>query len=374
MFRIEEVTTKKQRKQFVDFVVELYKGCPQYVPQLRGDEMRLATPKENPAFEKAHAKYFLVYDEADCVVGRMCAMVQFGYNEKVNKKYLRFTRMDFIDDKKVSKLLYDKMVELAKAEGMEYIHGPLGFSDFDQEGLVVEGYDTTPTASNVYHYEYYKKHLEELGFEKEVDWLEFKIAIPTEVDEKYFNISKIISEKYHLKEAAIGTKSQIIKNYGVQLFELLDRCYGDLHGFVPVDDKTRDNLIDAFAMAADPRFMSIICNEEGKMIGLGLCLSSLSEALKKNKGRLFPFGFVPVLQAIKNPKILELAFIAIDEEYRNKGVNAMIMAKIIPACIENKIVYAESNCQLEDNVKIRAFFKNFDMENHRRRRCYVKKI
>lgn len=374
MFRIEEVTNNKQRKQFVNFVVDLYKECPYFAPLFYGDELKMTKPSENPAFEKAHARFFLAYDEADCVVGRVCVMVQFEYNEKVKTKYLRFTRMDFIDDMKVSKLLYDKMVEIAKEEGMEYIHGPLGFSDFDQEGLMISGFDTCPTASNAYQYEYYKKHFEALGFGKETDWFEYQIAIPKEVDEKYITLSKLVAEKYHLTEVSYGKTSKIVKNYGKEIFELLDRCYGDLHGFVSVEDKTRDNLIDAFALAVDTRFTSIIMNEQGKMIGLGLCLSSLFEALQKCNGHLFPFGFVHVIKAIKNPKVLELAFLAIDEEYRNKGVNAMIMAKIIPACIENNIVYAESNLQLEDNAKIHAVFKNFEMKNHRNRRCMVKKI
>lgn len=372
MFTIEEIKNKKQMKAFVDFANDLYKGVPQYVPPIYGDEVGLINPKKNPSILNCKARFWVCKDDKGEIVGRIGGILQPAYNENEGRKTIRFTRFDVIDNIEITKLLFNEIYKFAKEEGMEQIHGPLGFNDFEREGLVVEGFQYIVTSQNEYNFEYYKTHLEKLGFIKEADWLEYRILVPDGPDERYERISEVVMKRYNLHEATEGLNTaKVVNKYIDQIFDLLNDCYGKLHGYVPITEEVQKQLATSFKLAINKDFISLVCDENDNLVALGVALSSLSFSLQKCGGKLFPIGFIPMLKTLKKPKVLELAFIAVKEEYRKLGVNAVVMNKILKSAVKNNIPYAESNCVLENNLPMQAVWAKWDKVNHRRRRCYL---
>lgn len=372
MFSIEEVLTKKQMKAFVDFANDLYKKVPQYVPPIYSDEVNLIDPMKNPSLKNCTARFWLCKDEKGQIVGRIGAILQPTYNEKVNQKYIRFTRFDVIDNIEITKLLFNEVYKFAKEEGMDKVHGPLGFNDFEREGLVVDGFEYIVTSQNEYNFEYYKTHLEKLGYAKEADWLEYRILVPDGPDEHYERVSNLVMKRYNLHEGTKGlTTAQVVNRYADKIFALLNDCYGKLHGYVPITKEVEHQLAASFKLAINKDYISLVCDKDDNLIALGVALSSISYPLQKCGGKLFPFGFIPMLRTLHHPKVLELAFIAVDEKYRQKGVNAVVMNQILKNAVKHHIPYAESNCILEYNYSMQAVWTKWDHVNHRRRRCYV---
>ena len=372
---IKKVSSKKELKTFIRFNYELYKGNPYSVPDLYDDMLGTFSPKKNPAFEFCEADYFLAYDN-NKVVGRVAAIINHRANETWNKKEVRFGWIDFIDDEEVSKALLDAVAQWGKERGMEAMVGPLGFTDMDAEGMLIEGYDQLGTMSTIYNYPYYPQHMEKLGFEKEIDWVEFKMKVPDVIPEKFVRISEIILQKYKLKIKKLKRKEIKEKNYGQRIFDLINEAYAPLYGYSKMTQGQINQYIKMYLPLIDLRMVSIIEDEAGNLIAAGISMPSLSVALQKAKGKMLPFGWYHLLKAlfIKKPKILDLLLVGVKPEYQSKGVNALLFYDLIPVYQQMGFEYGESNPELEDNKKVQSQWSVLNPEQHKRRRAYKKML
>lgn len=373
MINIIEVQTKKQQKQFVDFPTKLYKNCPQYVHPLRVDELNLFNSK-NASYDDCEAKYFLAEKDGE-VVGRLAIIIQKLYNQKVGEKRARFSRFDCINDQEVATALFGAGEKWAKSEGMEIIHGPLGFNDLDREGLLIEGFEHLATFEEQYNFDYYPKLIENYGFEKEKDWLEFKIFPPKEIDPRVARLSEAILKRYKLKLADTTiSKNKFINRYKEGIFEVLDLAYGSLHGVVPFTPKLRDQIISQFKLFIKLKYIVVIVDENDKVVAFGFAIPSISKAVQSCEGRLTPSGILKIVKAANNAKIVDFGLVGVRPEYQGKGLTATILKHIMTVMLQDNVQYCETNLNLEDNLKIQQTWKNFEHEQHKRRRCYAKKI
>ncbi|HJD11256.1 N-acetyltransferase [Bacteroides gallinaceum] len=372
---IKKVSSKKELKTFIRFNYELYKGNPYSVPDLYDDMLNTFNPKKNAAFEFCEADYFLAYKN-DRVVGRVAAIINHRANDTWQKKEVRFGWIDFIDDEEVSEALLDTVAQWGKERGMKSIVGPLGFTDMDAEGMLIDGFDQLGTMSTIYNYPYYQKHMEKLGFEKDADWVEFKMKVPEAIPEKFVRISEIILQKYKLKIKKLKRKEIKEKNYGQRIFDLINEAYAPLYGYSKMTQGQIDQYIKMYLPLIDLRMVSIIEDEEGNLIAAGISMPSLSEALQKAKGKMLPFGWYHLLKAlfIKKPKILDLLLVGVKPEYQSKGVNALLFYDLIPVYQQLGFEYGESNPELEDNKKVQSQWSVFNPEQHKRRRAYRKML
>ncbi|MDR2727538.1 MAG: N-acetyltransferase [Chitinispirillales bacterium] len=371
---IKEVTTKKELKRFVKFNLELYKHCPYHVPGLIVDEMMTLSREKNPAFEIAEAVYFLAY-KGDKIVGRIAGIINHRNNETYNKKNARFGFVDFIDDAEVVDKLFGAVENWAKVKGMEVIHGPLGFTDLDHEGMLIEGFERLGTMAALYNFAYYPVHLERMGYTKDLDWKEFLIHIPDKVPDKHTRIGVIVREKYGLKTIKFKKRKEIWP-YAQRIFDTLNKAYAHLYGFTQLTPKQIDYYVKMYIPMLRLDMITVIVREEDDaVVGFGISLPSLSRALQKAKGSLFPFGFVHLLKALySKPKVVDLYLVGVLPEYLNKGVNALIFTDLIPVYNKVGAVYAESNPELETNNAIQAQWDYFKREHHKTRRAFSKKL
>ncbi len=373
MINIIEVKTAKQRKLFVDFPTKLYKGVKQYVHPLRSSELELFNPKKNVSFEDCEAVYFLAYKDGE-LVGRIAGIIQRLYNKKVNEKRVRFTRFDAINDKEVAKALFDSVESWAKQKGMNIVHGPMGFNDLDREGMLIEGFDEIATFEEAYNFDYYKDLMEYCGYEKEIDWIEFNLTIPKEIDPKINAVADAVMKKYNLKNAEKNSKSAFIRRYQKDIFHLLDEAYGPLYGVVPYTDKVRKQVIDQFRLFISLDFMSLIVDENDEVVAFGFAIPSLSEVINKYEGRLNLKSIFPLLNAIRHPTMLDLALIAVKPKWQARGVPALIMREMLASFIRRGIKTCETNLNLENNVNIIQLWKHFEHREHKRRRSWIKHL
>lgn len=371
---IKEVTTKKELKQFVKFNIDLYSGNPYHVPGIISEEMTTLNRAKNPAFEVCEAAYFLAYKDGK-IAGRIAAIINRTSNETWSQKYGRFGFVDFIDDREVADALFGAAEAWVKARGMEAIQGPMGFTDLDHEGMLIEGFDQPGTMATIYNYPYYPEHLERLGYVKDQDWKEFKIYIPDGIPEKHQRISQIVMKKYGLKIRKFKSRKEVWP-YARQIFETLNEAYRPLYGFAELTSKQIDYYINMYIPLIRLDLVTVILREEDdKVVGFGISLPSLTRAMQKAKGKLFPFGFVHMLKGLKGkPHIIDLYLIGILPEYQNKGVNALLFNDLIPVYKQLGVEYAESNPELETNNAVQAQWEYFRREHHKTRRAYIKKI
>ena len=371
---IKKVTTSKELKTFIRFNYEMYKENPYSVPDLYDDMLNTFSRDKNAAFEFCEADYFLAYKD-NKLVGRVAAIMNNRANETWNKKEVRFGWIDFIDDAEVSDALLKTVEAWGKERGATEIVGPLGFTDFDAEGMLVEGFDQLSTMSTIYNYPYYPEHMAKHGYEKDADWVEFKIYIPDAIPDKHKRISEIIMRKYGLK--IVKCTSKDIKKYGQAIFDLMNEAYSQLYGYSALSPKQIKQYIKMFLPILDLRMVTLVVDSEDQVIAAGISMPSLSEALQKAKGRLLPFGWYHLLKVIflkKYPKVLDLLLVAVKPEYQNKGVNALLFYDLIPVYQKIGFEYAESNPELELNDKVQAQWEYFKTEQHKRRRCFKKNI
>ncbi|MEN9917879.1 MAG: hypothetical protein RL662_315 [Bacteroidota bacterium] len=372
---IVEANDKSSIKEFIKFAIKLYKGNPYYVPQLIMDEMNTIDPAKNPAFDFCEQQLFLAYKD-DKIVGRIAAIINHKSNDIWKQKQARFGFVDFIDDNAVVDLLFNAAEDWAKRKGMEAIHGPMGYTDLDHEGLLVSGYDRISTMATTYSYPYYKDQIERMGYTKDVDWHEYYIPVPVAVPERHQRIANIVAEKYGLKLLKFKNLKQITP-YISKLFSLLNQAYSPLYGFVPLTQKQIDTYVKMYVPLLRWDIVSIIIKEStDEVVGFGIGVPSLSIALQKAKGKLFPTGWYHLLKALKskNNKVLDLLLIGIAPEYQGKGVNAMIFTDYISSAYKNGFRFAESNPELEQNNKVASLWDGFNAEHHKTRRAYIKKI
>lgn len=372
---IKKVSTKKELHDFIRFNYEFYKDNKYSVPDLYDDMMNTFNKEKNAAFEFCEADYFLAYREGK-LVGRVAAIINNKANEIWKKKEVRFGWIDFIDDPEVSSTLLETVEQWGKERGMEHIQGPLGFTDFDAEGMLVEGFDQLSTITSIYNYPYYPQHLEQLGYKKDADWVEYKIYIPDAIPEKHQRISDIVQKKYELKVKKFTKGKKLVAEYGQAIFRLMNEAYSPLYGYSPLSEKQIDMYIKMFLPLVDLRMISLIVDKDEQLVGVGISIPSLSVAMQKAKGKIFPFGWYHLGKAlfVKRPEVLDLLLVAIKPEYQNKGVNALLFSDLIPVYQKMGFKCAESNPELELNGKVQAQWGYFKTEQHKRRRAFVKEI
>lgn len=374
MIEIVEVKTDKQKKQFVDFPTKLYASNPYYVPPLRMDELALFEPSKNVSFDECEIVFYLAMKDGQ-VAGRICGIVQKVYNEKTHSKRVRFTRFDCIEDIEVAKALLNAVETWAKDKGMTIVHGPLGFNDLDREGLLVEGFDKLATFEENYNYPYYKDFLEKLGYEKEIDYLSFRIKLPQEVDPRIKRIGDMAMKKYNLHIATAKNKKEYLEKYKDGIFDLLDETYGDLYGVIPYNDKLKKQIIDQFNLIINLKFLITILDSNDRVIAFGFALPSLANAVRKSKGKILPLGLFRILHAKNHSSLADFGLVGVRKDYQGKGITAIILDYIIRGAKEVGVTEIETNHSLEDNHKILQTWKNFDdVTQHKRFRCFLKDL
>jgi hypothetical protein len=366
---------KSDKKAFVKFPINLYKDCPYYVPPLILDELQTLNHKKNPAFDFCEMQLFLAYRD-NKIVGRIAAIINHNANKIWNQKYGRFGFVDFIDDNEVVDALFAAAEKWMKDKGLDTIIGPMGFTDLDHEGLLIKGYDRVSTMSTTYSYPYYKDQIERMGFEKDADWHEFYIAVPKETPERHRRIANIVTQKFKLKVLKFSSLKQITP-YVSKLFRLLNLAYEPLYGFSPLTDKQIDYYVKMYVPLIRWDIVCIIIEEEtDDVIGFGITVPNLSNALIKSRGKLFPFGWIRLLRDLKgkNNKIADLMLMGVAPKYQGKGVNAIVFDDFITSANKCGFKYVESNPELEMNNKMVSLWDGFDAEHHKTRRAYKKHI
>lgn len=371
--KIKEVNTRKELKAFVHFPNALYKNNPVYVPQIESMDLDTLTPEKNHAFEVCESKYWLAYDEKGTVVGRVAGIINRKYNEKTGRKICRFGWIDFIDDRNVSKALIDTIERYAKEKGMDTTNGPMGFLEFDPAGVLVEGFDKLPTPYGKYNAPYYEKHLTELGYAKDADYVEYLIKVPEVIPDRYERMAQLVSVKNGLHQAEFHNRAEL-HPYLDGLFRCLNSAYAALHGFSDLSEGQCEDLKKQFLTIINVDYVSIVLDADEQVVGFGVALPSLAKAMQKAKGTLFPLGWLHMLKALKHNDTIDLLLIAIDEKYKNKGVNAMIFHKFAQGITKNGIKFIESTRELEDNTSVQNLWRYLEHDLTKRARTYIKQI
>lgn len=372
---VKKVSSRREMRTFISFAYNLYKNHPCYVPNLLSDDAATLDRKKNHAFEFCEADYFLAYKDGK-VAGRVAAIINHKANEAWNVRQVRFGWIDFIEDIEVLEALLKTVSDWGRERGMTDIAGPLGFTDFDPEGMLVDGFDKMGTMITIYNYEYYPAFFERLGYHKEVDWVEYLIRLPESLPERFEKMANMVMEKNRLKIRHL-TMSDIRKEkYGHKMFRLINECYKDLYGYSMLTEKQMDQYVSQYLTFIDLRMVTFIENLEGELVACGITLPSLAMALKKARGRLFPFGWMHLLNAlyVNRPDTLDLLLVAAKPEYRSKGLNSVMFYDLIPSLIKLGFKYAESNPELETNLKVQTLWSTFDSQIHKRRRVYAKSL
>ncbi len=372
---IRKVQTKKELKEFIHFANDLYKGDEYYAPSLISDDYNTFDPKKNGAFDFCQAQMFLAYKDGK-VAGRVMAIINNRANETWKVKQVRYGWIDFINDEEVAKALLDAVAAWGKERGMTDIAGPLGFTDFDPEGMLVEGFERVATMIGIYNYPYYPQILEKLGYTKETDWMEYRITIPDELPERYYKYADIVIAKNKLNVRKVTRRMINKENYGRKFFKLINETYYKLYGFSLLSDKQIDDYTKLYLGLLDTRMVSFIENENGELVAAGVTMPDLTAALQKCGGKLFPFGWFHLLKAIfwKPCDTLDMLLVGVREDYRGKGLNAVLVTDLYPRLKAMGFKYAETTAELETNDSVQAMWKYFEREQHKRRRVYAKKI
>lgn len=372
---IKTVSSVKDFKTFARFANRLYKGNRYYVPSMPMDDLSTFSKEKNAAFEFSDAEFYLAYKDGE-VVGRVAAIINHKANEAWKVKQVRFGWIDFIDDMEVSAALLDAVIEFGRKAGMTQIVGPLGFTDFDPEGMLVDGYDRLGTMALIYNHPYYPDHMKKHGYYKETGWLEYRITIPETVSERHKQIAEAVMERYGLAIKK-KTRRQIKKErYGQKLFKLINETYCVLYGYSLLSEKQIDQYVGLYLSLIDTEMLTFVENPEGELIAAGISIPSLSEALQKCNGEIFPFGWWHLLKAmfLKKPDTLDLLLIGVRPDYQNKGINSIMILDLVERYNRLGFRYAETNAMLETNAKIHAMFEPFEKEVHKRRWVFGKDI
>ena len=372
MVEIIEVKKGKNAKEFINFPLRLYKDCPYFVPPLYGDEKALFK-KHTVYEEQAESVYFIAKKDGE-TVGRIHGILQRVANEKWKQKRVRFTRFDSIDDQEVADALFNAVENWARSKGMEEVVGPLGFSDLEREGLLIEGFDQISTFEEQYNYEYYQKLIENHGFVKEIDWYESKLYAPETVDKRYEEISTAMMKKYGLKFAEAKNSFDFVKKYGDKFFDVLDKTYEEIYQSVPFTPKMKKSLIDGFKFIINMDYTIVIVDKNNDIVAFGIAFPAIGKELQKSKGKLTPLAILRLLKVIKNPKWVDLGLIGVIPEYRGKAIATAILNRMMKFLCNGKITHAETNLTLETNANILNQWKAFKTVRHKKRRAFVKTL
>lgn len=366
--------TKKELKKYVQFGINLYEGNDYFVPPLISDEINTLCPHKNPAFDFCTAQSFMAYRNGK-PVGRITGLINNIVNQRTGTKTMRFGWVDFIDDNEVVDALFNAVENWGREQGMTSIIGPMGFSDMDHEGMLTHGFDELGTIATIYNYPYYPSHMDRMGYQKDADWVEFRITIPNAIPNKFQRISDIVQQKFNLRTIKFTSRKKLKKAYGQALFDLINDAYDKLYGYSPLTQRQIDYYIGLYLNILRLNNLSIIVDENDKLVGAGISMPSLSKALQKSKGKLFPFGWWHLLKALHGKSdTVDLMLVAISKEYQNKGVNALLFTDLIIEYTKDGYKWAESNIELEDNSSVQLQWQYFEHRLHRRRRAYKKQL
>ncbi len=370
---IREVTSKRDLKRWVEFPNSLYRDNEFFVPFLALDETETFTPDKNPAYAFCETKMFLAYKD-DKIVGRIAGLINHAYNKKWGKNAIRFTRFDFIDDYEVSKALFDKVVSWGKEKGYSEIMGPIGFTDMDHEGMLVEGFSELNLSITFYNHPYYIDHMERLGLKKDIDWIEYRINVPEAVDPRFERLSNHIIEKNGYEVVTYNSR-KVLYNDALEAFKIIDVAFSKLYGTVPLTPEVIKHAIDGYIPVVNLDYVCSVKNKNGEIIGFGVLVPSIAKALKKSDGKMLPFGALRVLKALNGKNdTLEMFFVAVHPDYQALGLPAILIQTLSKKIIENGVKYCETGPMLETNGDVHSMWRHFDKRQHRRRRCYIKAI
>lgn len=366
--------TKSNLKKFTQFQIDLYDGNPYYVPPLVSDDVATLYPQVNPAFDFCESVYFMAYRDGK-PVGRIAGIINNQVNERHHSRTARFGFIDFIDDEEVSAALMSAVEKWARDKGMKKLIGPLGFTDLDHEGMLVEGFQELSTMATIYNYAYYPRHMEKLGYKKESDWVEFLMDVPDEIPEKYNRIADIVKKKFGLKVLKYKSRKRIKDEYGRALFHLINDAYDGLYEYSHLTEKQIDYYIDIYLGLLNLDLVTLIVDKDDQLVSVGISMPSMSKALQKSKGKMLPLGWWHLLKGLKgkNDRV-DLLLVAVKPEYQNKGANALLFQDLIPYYIKYGYKYAESNPEMETNAKVQGQWEYFKNRQHRRRRSFYKNL
>lgn len=369
--KIVEVNTRGDLKKFIDFQFDHYSADPNWVPPIKKDEYKALSPKANPAFEFCDARFWMVLD-GHKPIGRIGGIINHPYNDKVGGKFGRINRIEFIDDEKVFDLLIQTVSEWFGTQGMTKIHGPLGFSNLDTQGLLLEGFNTLPSIASVHHWPYYQRHFDRLGFSKENDWVEFKLTLNEQAVSKAERGLELVKRRYGYTSMEQMSKTEM-KQYAPRIFEILNRAFAELPYVAELNERMIQLYIKKYFDILDPRFITMV-KKEDELIGFFIGLPNLSMAMKKARGKLFPFGFTHVLKALKKPKVIDMLLTGVLPEHQSNGVAVILIGELQRRMLNLGIDRLETTGVFESNQAVISNWKNYEHELHRRRRCYVKEI
>lgn len=372
---IREIRTKRELRGFIEFANDLYRDCPYYCPPLFFDEMNCFDKEKNPALEVCDFQLWMAYRDGK-PVGRIAGIINRRANEKWGYRHVRFGWFDFIDDEEVSHALLDQVVAWGKERGMTALNGPVGFTDFDHEGLLLEGYDYLAVMASLYNYPYYVKHVEDYGLTKEADWVELQVFPPKECPQRIERIAELVKQRSKVRVVKVKNSRELVKRFGIEYMDVIDAAYQQLYNFQPMTDKQKNYYKDMYFPILNFDFVTLVVNEKEELVGVGLGMPNIAEALRKCGGKLLPFGWYHLLKALKAKQMESFSFllIAVRPDYQDKGVNALFLQDQIPIINRYGIKRLETTNMLETNTKVLDFFTQFDHKQHKRHRAYIKSI
>ena len=369
--QIKEVKSRAEIKQFVNLQFEIYKNESLWVPPIKCDEIKALRRDKNPAFEFCDARFFLAFKNNKCV-GRIGAIINKNYNEKVGQKFGRINRIEFYDDYEVSETLINTAIEWFKEQNMEFVHGPLGFTNLDTQGLLIEGFEYLPSVASVYHLPYYQEHFTKSGFEKENDWVEFRLTINEVPYQKAKRGADLVKKRYGLEIIKFKTKDEL-KPYSKKIFEILNDAFQYLPYVSHLNEKMINLYVQKYFSILNPKYIKV-ARKGDEIVGFFIGLPSLSKAMQKANGRLFPFGFINVLKALKKPEVIYMLLTGVLQEYQSSGVAVLLISELQEQMLNEGINTLETTGIFETNQNAIANWKNYEHIQHKRRRCFVKKI
>ncbi|HOX13430.1 MAG TPA: hypothetical protein P5313_16215 [Spirochaetia bacterium] len=367
------VQTPKDLRTFIQVPFSIYKDSPFWVPPLVFDELNSLRKDKNPAFEFSDAEYWIAYKDG-VPVGRIAGIVNRRAMEKWGNKDARFGWIDFIEDFEVAKALVGTVEAWARSKGMEGLAGPLGFTDLDREGMLVEGFGELGTLATIYNHPYYPEYLSRLGYAKEVDWVEYEVKTPKSIPEKALRVQELISKRSGIRLYEWKSKKDLIRRYAPAIFDLINESYAKLYGTFVLTRAQIQAYIDQYLGFVDPRFLKVVVDSEDKLVCFAICMPSLSRALQKARGALLPFGWFHLLRALRNPRTVDMYLVAVRSDWANRGAVAFLMTSLAESCIRAGVQTNETNPELETNVEVQSIWKDFDRRQHKRRRAFRKAL
>lgn len=372
MVNVREVVSSKDKREFLNFPLRLYRESPYFVPPLYMDEKKIFR-RDYVYYDTCEAVYYLAERDGE-TVGRISGILQKAHNEKTGEKRVRFTRFDSIDDREVAKALFDAVEDWARSKNMDIICGPLGFSDLEREGLLIDGFDRLATFEEQYNYEYYRELIEHCGYEKEVDWVESRLTLPDVPDERLRRTADYIMKRYNLHFDDSKDIDDFIKRYADKMFVLLDESYENIYGTVPFTEGMKKMMIENFRMIVSKKYVAVLLDENDEVVCFGLCIPSIARAVRSSDGHLTPLALLKIMKSVRSPEIIDLGLVGVSAAYCNKGVSAAFMSRLMDFMRESGIKYAETNLNLETNMNIRTQWKHFNSVEHKRRRAFIKRL